>query len=104
MRPPHRADDQLRRALAARAGEVGALCVRAADVAGAQRDGVRGVGVHGRHADGGHRRERDQRATAGDRVDDAGADRGNAAHTTWAQTDRSVIERGTSARGPGLTI
>ncbi len=48
--------------------ELGALGQRAAEVAGAERDGVGDVGRHRRHAEGGQRREGDEGAAAGDGV------------------------------------
>jgi hypothetical protein len=52
-------------------GEVAPLRERATEVAGAQRDRVGDVGSDARHPERDERRERDERAPAGHRVDDA---------------------------------
>ena len=67
---------------------------RPADVAGAQGDGVGGVGVHRRHPDRREHREADQRAAAGQRVDGSGADRRG--------SRGEVGERGDVGHGPRL--
>ena len=74
-RPPRAADEQQAAGPGLLALELAALGHRAAEVAGAEGDGVGDVGRHRRHAEGGQRREGDEGAAAGHGVHRAGRHR-----------------------------
>jgi hypothetical protein len=75
IRPPI-ADHDQRTLLAVEVRQLGLLCLCTGEIAGAQRNGVGGVGGVRRHTDRHEGGEADQRPTTGHRVDGAGEDTG----------------------------